>query len=306
MNNIETTEPPKPNWIVRITLVLVVAGGLVYGSLWFMESSRLSERQAEFLTEANDVFDGLEEQARQWTWGEAAGDQWRSLIDNTADLEGTRAEAAHRLARDLGDALEGRFTELAEFDSRAREVLDLLNTQPESALAEVELVGGVEIILVQVVTYADGTQRSIPLTSPEDDMYQWDDDLALLEAIEAGAGPRIIERLSALDEEAAALEDSVGEFNRAVWAQIAQSDLGEEHRRRLGADWNRFASSFAESTELYLRRHRQSYEAYDAYVDYLLDRFSRGELEPDRLREITPRIKSRMSELRGEINEPRY
>ena len=52
MNTTESSRGPKgPNWAVRIVVTLLVIGGFAYGLMWFVESSRLSDRVNELIAQ---------------------------------------------------------------------------------------------------------------------------------------------------------------------------------------------------------------------------------------------------------------
>ena len=133
------------------------------------------------------------------------------------------------------------------------------------------------------------------------DLYTWDNDLALLQAIRQGHGPALLERIAELSEETQSLADNAREMSRLMHSKIAQSSLPERHRDRILADWTDFSSTVGGMVIPYERNGRQFLDAYTQYVEYLMEDFTADELRFDRLRDLDRVRTSNLAQLRRSI-----
>ena len=297
---------------MRIVVTLVAIGGFAYGLIWFVESSRLSDRVNELIiqTEQQVYRPMLEGSPTVNEWLEQAPVLWQPLIHANRDLIGTSAEDAYFLTLDMRNAVVDCMRELRAFEVRSFRVLQLLNSHPESMLGQMRYggipnewtTGGLD--LESDIQIDDEEAMARLFAAPVyigRDIYTWDNDLALFQAIRQGHGPTLLERIAELSEETPSLADNAREMSRLVHSKIAQSGLPEGQRRRMLSDWNNFASAVGGMVIPYEQNGRQLFEAYAQYVEYLMEDFAAEELRPGMLRELDPVRTDNLSQLRQRI-----
>ncbi len=313
MTTTESPQGPKgPNWAVRIVLGLVVVGGFAAGLMWFLESSRLSDRVNELIAQTKHGIyrPMLEGTPTVFSWLEQAPELWQPVIDSSRDLVGTSAEDAHFLTIDMRDAVMDYLNEIRAFELRSYQVISLLNSHPGSTLseyrprgpssrylsAELDLYSDVQIEDEEAMARLFAAQPAVSR-----DFYMWDNDLALLQAIRQGHGPALLERIAEISEETQSLTDKAREMSRRIHSKIAQSDLPERHRNRILADWNDFTSTFGGMFVPYEQNGRQFLVAYSRYVEYIMEDFTKEELQLERLYEIDTIRSGNLRQLRRGI-----
>ncbi len=312
MNDTEPQGPAGPNWVVRIVVGIAIVGGLAWGGVWFVESSRLSDQVNDLIARTHDeVYTPMLEGAPSVAdWLEQAPELWQPIIDSSSDLLGTGAEDAHLLSIAMRDELVGYLTRLRAFELRAFQVLALLNSHPESTLGQMRFstmpsLGVIADLNLNAGVDIQDEEALARLFSESStfggDYYTWDNDLALFQAIRQGHGPALLERIGELSEQTQSLAEDARAMSRSIRSQISQSSLPEGQRTRMLSDWNDFASTVGGMVVPYERNGRQFLVEYTRYVEYIMAEIEPEELQFERLYELDPIRTRNLSRLRSNI-----
>jgi len=112
------------SWLPKVAVGLLIAGGLVYGGIRFVEQSRIADRTRDFVASCEPVFAALlEGLPTDEAWHDKSTENWQTVIDANADLIGTGGEDVHRLAVAMRDALDDYYSDMSGFVERSDAVI---------------------------------------------------------------------------------------------------------------------------------------------------------------------------------------